>query len=168
MISYSLGSGTVIFSLVWAVTSSSRRMTGVRYFSAKLKAVMVMSRHSWTLEAESTMMGWSPWVPHRACMTSPWEGEVGSPVLGPAAHDVDDDQGRLGHAGEADVLLHEGRSPARRWRSWPLRPAKDAPMTAPRLAISSSIWMNTPSGEGVSRSAICSMISLEGVMGYPA
>jgi hypothetical protein len=82
-ISTSSGSGTTIFSRVWAVISSMSRMTGVRYFSAKLKAMTVISRHSRTSLADRTMIGWSPWVPQRACCTSPWEGLVGSPVLGP-------------------------------------------------------------------------------------
>ncbi len=42
-----------------------------------------MVKHSRTELALRTMMGWSPWVPHRACITSPWAGLVGSPVLGP-------------------------------------------------------------------------------------
>ena len=46
-----------------------------------------------------------------------------------------------------------------------LRPASDAPMTAPMEAISSSIWMKTPSESWGSRLAIVSMISVEGVMG---
>ena len=82
-ISYSPSLGSSIFSRVWAVTSSRSKMTGVRYFSAILKAVMVMSRHSCTLEADRTIMGWSPWVPQRACCTSAWAGLVGSPVDGP-------------------------------------------------------------------------------------
>ena len=46
-----------------------------------------------------------------------------------------------------------------------LRPARDAPMTAPRPPISSSIWMNTPSGRAGSFWAMSSMISDDGVMG---
>ena len=48
-----------------------------------------------------------------------------------------------------------------------LAPAQLAPMTAPREASSSSIWMAMPSSWG-SLSARCSAISLAGVMGYPA
>ena len=48
-----------------------------------------------------------------------------------------------------------------------LAPAQAAPMTEQMEAISSSICMNTPS-TSLSRTAIRSMISLEGVMGYPA
>ncbi len=43
-------------------------------------------------------------------------------------------------------------------------PASDAPITAPRLAISSSIWMNVPSTCG-SLTESCSAISVAGVMG---
>ena len=82
-ISNSSAGGTKIFSRVWAVISSRSRITGVRYFSAMLKAVTVISRHSCTSEAERTMIGWSPWVPQRACCTSPWAGLVGRPVEGP-------------------------------------------------------------------------------------
>jgi hypothetical protein len=49
-----------------------------------------------------------------------------------------------------------------------LRPASEAPRMAPRLAISSSIWMKTPSAILGSRSAITSAISVDGVIGYPA
>jgi hypothetical protein len=45
-----------------------------------------------------------------------------------------------------------------------LSPPSDAPITAPRLAISSSIWMKTPPAFGMARD-ICSMISVAGVMG---
>jgi len=43
-------------------------------------------------------------------------------------------------------------------------PASDAPMTAPMLAISSSIWMKVPPRAGSLR-AMCSAISEAGVMG---
>jgi hypothetical protein len=48
-----------------------------------------------------------------------------------------------------------------------LRPVKDAPIMAHMEAISSSIWMNFPPIWG-SRSDKISVISLDGVMGYPA
>ncbi len=48
-----------------------------------------------------------------------------------------------------------------------LAPPQDAPITAASAAISSSIWMNTPRSGGSSR-AIHSMISVAGVIGYPA
>ena len=51
---------------------------------AKRTAAMVSRYMSATLEAARTMAGWSPWVPQRACMTSPWLGAVGRPVDGPA------------------------------------------------------------------------------------
>jgi hypothetical protein len=43
-------------------------------------------------------------------------------------------------------------------------PAREAPITAPRLAISSSIWMKVPSTAG-SLYDITSLISVAGVMG---
>ncbi len=43
-------------------------------------------------------------------------------------------------------------------------PAREAPMIAPILAISSSIWINVPSTWG-SRTESCSAISEAGVMG---
>jgi len=45
-----------------------------------------------------------------------------------------------------------------------IAPVQEAPITAAMLAISSSIWMNTPPTFG-RRSAICSAISVEGVIG---
>ena len=45
-----------------------------------------------------------------------------------------------------------------------LAPAQAAPITAEMEAISSSIWMKTPPISG-SRTAMRSIISLEGVMG---
>ena len=48
-----------------------------------------------------------------------------------------------------------------------LRPARDAPITAPMDAISSSNWINTPPSLLGRREAIISMISEDGVMGYP-
>ena len=68
---------------MWLMTSSVRTMTGTRYFSARSKARIVSSKHSRTLPGARTMMAWSPWVPQRACITSPWAGEVGMPVEGP-------------------------------------------------------------------------------------
>ena len=56
---------------------------GLLNLSARLKARTVRSKHSRTVEAASTIMGWSPWVPHLACITSPCAGSVGIPVLGP-------------------------------------------------------------------------------------
>ena len=47
-----------------------------------------------------------------------------------------------------------------------LAPAQEAPMTEAMEAISSSIWINTPPRSG-RRAAIRSIISLDGVMGYP-
>ena len=44
-------------------------------------------------------------------------------------------------------------------------PAQAAPMTAPMDPISSSIWMNIRSAIRAKRFDICSMISVEGVMG---
>jgi len=46
-------------------------------------------------------------------------------------------------------------------------PVREAPITAPKLAISSSIWIKTPPASG-SSFAIISIISVAGVMGYPA
>jgi hypothetical protein len=43
-------------------------------------------------------------------------------------------------------------------------PARDAPITAPILAISSSIWINVPSTAG-NRCDITSAISVAGVIG---
>ena len=58
-------------------------MTGVRKRSARLNASTVSVKHSSTELGTSAIMECSPWVPHLACMTSPCEGSVGSPVEGP-------------------------------------------------------------------------------------
>jgi hypothetical protein len=84
MTSISSAEGRVTFSRRWATTSSANRITGVRKRSARLKAVTVSSKHSATPAGQSTTAGWSPWVPQRACCTSPWATLVGMPVLGPA------------------------------------------------------------------------------------
>ena len=55
----------------------------MRYFSDRLNARTVALKQSWVVETARTIIGWSPWVPHRACITSPWLALVGSPVLGP-------------------------------------------------------------------------------------
>ncbi len=55
----------------------------MRSASDRLKARTVSSNTSFTDDGASAMVGWSPWVPQRACMTSPWAGRVGMPVLGP-------------------------------------------------------------------------------------
>ncbi len=71
-------------SRMWPTTSSASRVTGVRNRWANRTAAMVSRYMSATLEAASTTAGWSPWVPQRACMTSPCDGAVGRPVDGPA------------------------------------------------------------------------------------
>jgi hypothetical protein len=59
------------FSLMWARVASLRTITGVRYFSARLKARTTCVYASATELGASTITGWSPWVPQRACMKSP-------------------------------------------------------------------------------------------------
>ncbi|MBA7649608.1 hypothetical protein ES703_57405 [subsurface metagenome] len=75
--------GNIIFSVIWAMISSSRTTTGTRKRSAKLNALIVQSKVSRTVEGVTTIIGWSPWVPQRDCITSACEGSVGNPVLGP-------------------------------------------------------------------------------------
>ena len=48
-----------------------------------LKASTVTANTSWWLEAVRAMMLWSPCVPQRAWLTSPWPTWVGLPVDGP-------------------------------------------------------------------------------------
>ena len=47
--------GTVIGSLMWAMISSAKSITGVRYFSAKLKALTVRLNISCTELGDRTM-----------------------------------------------------------------------------------------------------------------
>jgi len=82
--SWGRSSGRTTLSRIWPTTSSMSTRVGMRYCSARLKARTVSSKASCTEAGARAMMGWSPWVPQRACMTSPWEGLVGRPVLGPA------------------------------------------------------------------------------------
>ena len=96
-------------------------------------------------------------------MTSPCDGRVGSPVLGPPRITSTTTQG-------ISAYIPYPRCSCMRLKPGPLvaviarRPASDAPSTAPSDAISSSIWTNTPPRLG-SAAAICSAISDEGVMG---
>ena len=75
--------GSTTGSFICATLASGSRITGVRYFSAMLKARTVSSQHSCTVAGAMATIGWSPWVPQRACITSDWPGSVGPPVDGP-------------------------------------------------------------------------------------
>ena len=79
----SSGNGSSTASRMWPTVASERMMTGLRKRSARLKASTVSEKHSATELGTRAMMECSPWVPQRACMTSPCEGSVGSPVEGP-------------------------------------------------------------------------------------
>ena len=138
-------------------------MTGFLNRSARLKAQTVSSKHSRTVDGARAMMGWSPWVPQRACITSPWAGKVGSPVDGPPRMTLATTQG-------TSAITAKPRFSCMREKPGPdvavidLTPASDAPMIAPMLAISSSIWMNVPPSAGSLTESI-SDISVAGVMG---
>ena len=113
-------------------------MTGVRNRSARLKARTVRSKTSLTEEGARAIMGWSPWVPQRACITSPWEGAVGSPVLGPPRITSTITQGTS--ASTANPMCSCMRvNPGPLVAVMALDPAREAPITAAREAISSSI-----------------------------
>jgi hypothetical protein len=158
--------GKVIRSRMCPTTSSERRSTGVRNVSERLNAFMVRSKHSRTLDGHRAMTGWSPWVPQRACMTSPWETWVGSPVEGPARMTSTRTKGISAMHPKpmpSCMRLKPGPLVAVRARA----PARLAPMMALMLAISSSIWMYPPPERGSWRARI-SATSVDGVMGYPA
>jgi hypothetical protein len=108
-------------------------------------------------------MGWSPWVPQRACCTSPWDTWVGRPVLGPPRMTLTMTQGTS--AMQANPKFSCTReNPGPLVAVMLLTPARDAPITAPMEAISSSIWIKVPPRAG-RRQLIISLISVAGVMG---
>jgi hypothetical protein len=101
--------------------------------------------------------------PQRDCITSLCDGDVGRPVLGPPLMAFTTTQG-------TSAMMANPRFSCISEKPGPLvavidfTPAREAPITAPRLAISSSIWMNVPSTCG-SLTESCSAISVAGVMG---
>ena len=76
-------SGNSTPSRMCDTTASSSRTTGTRNCSLMLNAATVTSKTSCTEDAVSTTAARSPWLPQRACITSPCDGSVGRPVLGP-------------------------------------------------------------------------------------
>ncbi len=109
------------------------------------------------------MMPWSPWVPHRACITSPWAGFVAMPVEGPDRWTFTTTQG-------ISPMTAMPRFSCIREKPGPLvavkalAPETDAPTMAAMLDSSSSIWTYMPPVSG-SRLAAVSAISDDGVMG---
>jgi len=115
------------------------------------------------VEGARAIIGWSPWVPHLACIISPWEGLVGNPVLGPPLWALTTTQGiSLIIAKPKFSCFKHIPGPEVAVRDF--SPAIEAPITAAILAISSSICINFPPILGNLR-AIFSAISEEGVMG---
>ena len=96
-------------------------------------------------------------------MTSPWPGPVGRPVDGPPRITLTMTQGTS--AMQAKPMFScLSEKPGPEVAVIDLRPASEAPITAPMAAISSSIWMKTPPIFG-SRLARYSAISEDGVIG---
>ena len=58
-------------------------IAGIWNFSARLKASMVLQKHSSRFPGAITALGNSPWLAWIANLRSPWAVYVGSPVLGP-------------------------------------------------------------------------------------
>ena len=124
---------------------------------------MVSQKHSGTLEGDTTMTQWSPWVPQRVIITSPWAGLVGWPVAGPT---------RCTSTRTTGISAVQARPNISCFREKPgplvavmaFLPPMEAPMAAPNPAISSSVCINLPPTWG-RRAANCSAISVEGVMG---
>ena len=91
-----------------------RRMTGVRYFSA-MRAASNAASKQWLGDRGATIgSGASPWRPYIASSRSDCSVFVGSPVDGPAALHVDDEERQL----EADREAHRSRTSGRcpgRW-----------------------------------------------------
>jgi hypothetical protein len=116
-----------------------RRMTGVRNSSASSKLRTARSKHSCTVDGASAMISWSPCVPHRACITSPWAGSVACPVEGPDRCTFTMTQG-------VSVMQAYPIFSCMREKPGPLvavmerAPDQAAPITAEMLASSSSNW----------------------------
>ncbi len=141
-------------------------MTGTLNFSAKLKAVTVREKHSLTEAGLRAITIWSPWRPQRSCMTSDWAGLVASPVLGPERWTLITTQGTSPiTASPRFSCIRENPGPLVAVKD--LAPAREAPMMAAMLAISSSICIKTPPNCGIFLEH-SSAISEEGVIGYPA
>ena len=106
---------------------------------------------------------WSPWVPQRVCITSPWAGEVGWPVAGPTRCTFTITQGISAMQARPSISCFREK-PGPLVAVIAFLPAMEAPITVPRPAISSSVCINLPPTWG-KRSANCSAISVEGVIG---
>src|SRR5271157_849078 len=98
------------------------------------------------------MLGWSPCVPQRACMTSPWDGEVGKPVLGPPRITSTITHGTSAYAAYP-MCSCISENPGPLVAVIAFLPANEAPITAAKDAISSSIWINRPPASGSKRAA---------------
>jgi hypothetical protein len=148
---------------MWPMNSSIRSSTGIRNFSARLKALTVWVKHSSIDDGQRAMVGWSPWVPHRACIMSAWAPLVGSPVEGPPRWTLTMTQGSSAmQPYPSSSIISENPGPEVAVMA--LAPAAAAPRTEAIPAISSSIWMNFPPYLG-SMAASSSATSVEGVMG---
>ena len=96
-------------------------------------------------------------------MTSPCDGAVGCPVAGPTRCTSTTTSGISAlHARPIISCFRENPGPLVAVMAF--TPPKEAPMTVPIPAISSSVCMNFPPTSG-RRFAIPSAISVEGVMG---
>ena len=86
------------------------------------------------------MMLWSPWVPQRACIISPWAGLVAAPVEGPLRCTS------MMTAGISDMMPRPLFScireiPGPLVAVYPFFPVTEAPSRAAIELISSSIWI---------------------------
>ena len=118
------------------------------------------------MDAVKVIMAWSPWVPHLACMTSPWLILVGIPVDGPPLWILTTTHGTSAITAYPIASCFKEK-PGPLVAVIDFNPVNEAPITAHIEAISSSIWMNLPPFWGSLRASV-SAISVEGVMGYPA
>ena len=109
------------------------------------------------------MIGWSPWVPQRACIMSACAGLVGMPVEGPPRMTLTITTGTSAMTAMPRCsCIRENPGPEVAVSGF--LPASEAPMQAPSEAISSSIWMKVRSILGISLDMYWA-ISEEGVMG---
>src|SRR3990167_3167687 len=131
--------------------------------SLQLNALIVSYSTSCTDDGLKTTDGWSPCVPHFACITSDWLGPVGKPVEGPLLITLTITHGISAiQAKPSPSCIREKPGPLVAVNDFV--PPSEAPMIAQIEAISSSICIKTPPIFGSLTERI-SATSVEGVIG---
>ena len=114
----SSAAGSTIFSRMWPTSPSVMTKTGLRYSLGEVEGerrqVDALLHRRRRQGDDLVVAVGAPARLHHVALG----GLGGLAGGGPRALHVDDDAGRLGHAGVADALLHEREARARWWRSW--------------------------------------------------